>query len=494
MTFSSISFLFYFLPAVLILYYLFYFSRPLKNLVVLVCSLIFYAWGEPKNIALLLFSILVNYLLGLLIGRGKQKRGMSSVWFIVALAFNIGMLFVFKYLSFVIENISSLVGGSISMSTIALPIGISFFTFQAMSYVIDVHRRTVSAQTNILNLALYFAFFPKLTQGPIVPYLDFEIQITQRKETLKKFASGICMMIVGLGKKVLIANSMAVVADRIFELHDMGAIPVSLAWLGAIAYTFQIYFDFSGYSDMACGLGLLFGFKMMRNFNYPYISKSISEFWRRWHISLGTWFRDYVYIPLGGSRVKNKDTIVRNLAVVWILTGIWHGANWTFLMWGILNFVCIASERIFRFEQSKVPNWLRHVYAMFVVIIGWVLFRSDSLLTAGNYIVCMFNYFGNGFASDYTTMFLKEYWIFFAAALVFSTPIASILNSFQAKGILLQRSISTQPPYDSKSVYMEAPARRLINVLYVVGMIALFLVCTAYLVKGSYSPFLYFKF
>lgn len=494
MTFSSLSFLFYFLPAVIILYYLVFFSRTLKNMVVLLCSLVFYAWGEPKNIVLLLASILINYLLGLLIGRGKKQRAASRFWLIIALVFNIGMLFFFKYLSFVLGNLRSVVGDQISMPTIALPIGISFYTFQAMSYVIDVHRRTVKPQINILNLALYFAFFPKLTQGPIEPYSDFELQITERKETVQKFSSGLCMMVVGLGKKVLIANSMAVVADRIFELHEMGAIPVSLAWLGAIAYTVQIYFDFSGYSDMACGLGLLFGFKLMRNFNYPYISKSISEFWRRWHISLGTWFREYVYIPLGGSHVKNKDMIVRNLAVVWILTGIWHGANWTFLVWGIMNFVCIASERVFRFEQSRVPNWLRHVYTMFVVIIGWVVFRSDSLLVAGDYISCMFSYLKNGFASDYTIMFLKEYWIFFAAALVFSTPIGSIINSLQAKGILLQQSISSKPPYESKSVYMEAPYGTLIDVLYVIGILMLFLICMTYLVKGSYSPFLYFKF
>ena len=492
MTFSSLSFLFYFLPAALILYYAFFFSRTLKNLVMLVCSLVFYAWGEPGNFVLLLVSILVNYLLGLLIGQDRKKSE-ARFWLIVALLFNIGMLFVFKYLSFVVQNINAVTGGQISAPSIALPIGISFFTFQAMAYVIDVYRRSVAAQTNLLHLALYFSFFPKLTQGPIVPYADFEAQIVQRRETLQKFSSGMCLLIVGLGKKVLIANSMAIVADRVFEIHAMGAIPVSLAWLGAIAYTFQIYFDFSGYSDMAVGLGLMFGFKLMQNFNYPYVSKSISEFWRRWHISLGAWFREYVYIPLGGSRMKNKDLVIRNLAVVWILTGIWHGANWTFLVWGVLNFICIASERVFGLEKSSVPGWLRHVYAMFVVIIGWVVFRSDSLQIAGDYIVCMFNP-ANGFASPYAAMFLREYGVFFAAALVFSMPVAPVINSFLAKGILLRQSVSAQPPYEVKSVYTQAPLGALVNVLYVAGIIALFLVCTANLVKGSYSPFIYFQF
>ena len=258
------------------------------------------------------------------------------------LLFNLGMLFVFKYLTFVTQNISYVTGGKTEVFEIALPIGISFFTFQAISYVIDVYRKDAKVQKNIFNLALYLSFFPKLIQGPVVRYEKFEPQINNRRESLKMFSSGACFFIVGLGKKVFIANNVAIVADRIFELNNMGGIPVALAWLGAAAYTFQIYFDFSGYSDMAVGLGLMFGFKLDRNFNYPYISKSISEFWTRWHISLGMWFRYYLYFPLGGSRVLNKDLLIRNLAVVWISTGVWHGANWTFLVWGILNFICIA--------------------------------------------------------------------------------------------------------------------------------------------------------
>lgn len=494
MTFSSLSFLFYFLPAALILYYLFYFSRTMKNLVLLVCSLAFYAWGEPKYILLLAASIAVNYCLGLLVGQAKSRSGLAHFWLVAALIFNLGMLFVFKYLTFVTKNISYATGGKTGVVDIVMPIGVSFFTFQAISYVIDVFRKDVPAQKNFFNFALYLSFFPKLAQGPIMKYKDFEPQILERKESLQKFSSGACFLIVGLGKKVLLADNMAIVADRIFSLHNMGGIPVSLAWLGAIGYTFQIYFDFSGYTDMAIGLGLMFGFKLNQNFNYPYISKSIREFWRRWHITLGMWFRDYLYFPLGGSRVPNKDLIVRNLAIVWILTGFWHGANWTFLVWGILNFVCITLEKMFNFEKSRVPGFFRHLYALFVIIMGWVIFRSDSLQSAGSYIGCMFNGFKNGFYNDYTYMFLKEFGVFFLACILFSVPFASILNRFMAKGILLRKNIDTQFPYEEHSVYTEAPFVKVISVLYPVAMILLFLVCTSYLVKGSYNPFIYFQF
>lgn len=494
MTFSSLSFLLYFLPAVLILYYLFFFSRTLKNLVLLICSLVFYAWGEPKYILLLIVSILGNYVLGLLVNQVRKRKYAGRFWLIVALIFNLGTLFVFKYLTFVTKNISYATQGQVEIVNIALPIGISFFTFQAMSYIIDVYRKDTKVQKNLFDLALYLAFFPKLTQGPVMKYETFEPQIKERRETLKKFSSGVCFFIVGLGKKVLLANNMAIVVDRVFEIHKMGSMPVSLAWLGAIAYTFQIYFDFSGYSDMAIGLGLMFGFKLDKNFEYPYISKSISEFWRRWHISLGKWFREYLYFPLGGSRVINKDLMIRNLAIVWLATGIWHGANWTFLVWGIINFIFIALEKMFKFEKSRVPNFLRHIYAMLVIIIGWVIFRSNSLSEAGSYIGCMFNFIGNDFFSDYTYMFIKEFWIFFIAALLFSVPFAATLNHFMAKGILIQKIVDTQAPYEEHSVYMEAPLVRLISLLYPIGMILLFLVCLTYLIKGSYNPFIYFQF
>lgn len=494
MTFSSLAFIFYFLPVVLILYYLFFFSITLKNVILLICSLFFYTWGEPKYIALLLLSIVVNYFLGLFIGQVKRKKKAAAVWLVIAILFNLSTLFVFKYLTFFSKNMNYATGGKTDMINIALPIGISFFTFQAISYVVDVYRRDVKVQKNFLHLALYLSFFPKLTQGPVMKYEVFEPQIMERRESLRKFSSGVCFFITGLGKKVLLANNMAIVVDRIFEIHNMGNIPVSLAWLGAFAYTFQIYFDFSGYSDMAIGLGLMFGFKLDKNFNYPYIAKSISEFWRRWHISLGTWFRDYLYFPLGGSRVINKDLLIRNLAIVWIATGVWHGANWTFFVWGIMNFVFIAIEKMFRFEQSRIPNFLRHIYTMFIVMIGWVIFRSDSLQQAGNYITCMFNFIANGFYSYYTYMFLKEFWIFFLGAIIFSVPFASVLNQFMAKGILIRKSVDMLPPFKEHAVYVEPVFVKLISFLYPAGMILLFLICVTYMVKGSYNPFIYFQF
>lgn len=494
MTFSSLPFLFYFLPAVLILYYLFFFSVPLKNFILLVFSLFFYTWGEPTYIMLLLVSIIVNYFLGLFIGQVKKRRKMASFFLILALLFNLSMLFVFKYLTFISQNVSYATGGKTEIIYIALPIGISFFTFQAISYVIDIYRQDVKAQKNFFHLALYLSFFPKLIQGPVMKYETFEPQITGRKESLKKFSSGACFLITGLGKKVLLANNMAIVVDRIFEIQGMEMLPVSLAWLGAFSYAFQIYFDFSGYSDMAIGLGLMFGFKLDRNFNYPYVSKSITEFWRRWHMSLGTWFRNYLYFPLGGSRVINKDLLIRNLAIVWIATGIWHGANWTFLVWGIINFVFIALEKMFHFENLRVPDFLRHFYAMLIVLLGWVIFRSDSLQAAGAYISSMFNFITNPVHSDYTYMFLKEFWIFFLGAIIFSLPFASILNQFMAKGILIRKTIDTKPPYEDHSLYAEAPLTKLISFLYPFGMILLFVVCITYLIKGSYNPFIYFQF
>ncbi len=475
MLFSSTTFLFYFLPIVLILYYATFWSREVQNTILLVMSLLFYAWGEPRYIVLMMASILFNYCFGLLIDWGKNATAKKTL-LVLSIIGNIGTLFVFKYLNFFVRNLNQSIGAShaITVPNIILPIGISFFTFQAMSYVIDVYRGTAKVQKNVGDLGLYISFFPQLVAGPIVRYSAIQEQILKRKESLTKFSAGSSRFIVGLSKKILVSNSMAIVVDRIFTLQaENGAIPVTLAWLGAIAYTLQIYYDFSGYSDMAIGLGLMFGFRFDENFNYPYISKSIGEFWRRWHISLGTWFKEYVYFPLGGSRVENKDKMVRNLFIVWLLTGIWHGAEWTFVFWGAFNFFFILLEKLLSWESIKIKPWIKHMYCMFVVIIGWVLFRSENLIQAGSYLKDMFRLGEAGFFSSYTFMFIREYFVFFAAAIVFSMPLARRTN----------RYISEQ-----KQGFV------VFEVLYPVVMMGLFFICVCYLVKGTYNPFIYFNF
>lgn len=428
MIFSSVAFLFYFLPVALILYYGLFFSNPLKNGILLILSLIFYAWGEPKFVLLMILSIVVNYFLALIIDIIRDKKSLAKFFLLISCIYNLGMLFIFKYLTFVIRNINKYQNNPITVPNMVLPIGISFFTFQALSYVIDVYRKSGVVQKNPFYVGLYISFFPQLVAGPIVKYSTIAEQIKNRKETWEKFSVGTCRFITGLGKKVLISNSMAIVADRIFSMSEISPIAASLAWIGSIAYTLQIFYDFSGYSDMAIGMGLMFGFKFEENFNYPYISKSISEFWRRWHISLGSWFKDYVYFPLGGSRVSNKDKMIRNLLVVWLLTGIWHGAEWTFIVWGLLNFVFIALEKIISFEKIENIGIFKHIYTLFLVNLGWVIFRSLNLYEAGKYISYMFGLSYNGFFSDYTLMFIKEYSVFFILGIVFSTPIAKYAN------------------------------------------------------------------
>ncbi|MFA9466957.1 MAG: MBOAT family protein, partial [Velocimicrobium sp.] len=341
---------------------------------------------------------------------------------------------------------------------------------------------------------LYISFFPQLIAGPIVRYSTFQKQINERKESIDKLSVGICRFIVGLGKKVIIANQMAIVTDRIYELQAMGGLAISAAWIGAIAYTFQIFFDFSGYSDMATGLALMFGFKFEKNFNYPYIAKSISEFWRRWHISLSTWFRDYVYFPLGGSRVENKDIVIRNLAIVWMLTGIWHGANWTFFLWGLLNMLFIVAEKIVDFEKQNINNKIKHVYMLVVVCIGWVIFRSDSLAVSGSYIGNMFNIIKYPIVDSYSYMFIKEYFVFFIAAIAFSMPIAAKVNEWFMKGIPLRKVVQTKKPYDTSELSVEPPLAGLFNVGYPIVMMGLLMICVTYLIKGNYNPFIYFKF
>ncbi|MDD6657876.1 MAG: MBOAT family protein [Lachnospiraceae bacterium] len=473
MVFSSIIFLFYFFPITLILYFICSFSRILQNTVLLLASLVFYAWGEPYNVLILIFSILFNSLMGYRVSQGgKRKR---KFFLILTVVVNLGILFVFKYLGFVWSLLPDQFQ-TIDLS-IALPIGISFFTFQALSYVIDVYKGIVPAE-NPFYVGLYISFFPQLIAGPIIQYKTIATDIRKRKVTFHKFGLGMSRFAVGVIKKVLLANCFAGIADNVFGWSAIGTdkyvVPAMLAWLGSIAYMLQIYYDFSAYSDMAIGLALCFGFKFGENFNYPYVATSIQDFWKRWHISLTDWFREYVYFPLGGSRVQNRDIMVRNLFIVWLLTGIWHGANWTFILWGMLYFVVQLAERFFHYPE-KMNIWMRHVYTLFVISIGWVLFRANDLYQAGRYILNMFGLNRNGIYSGLALIMLKENWVFLLAGFIFATPIARNVNEY----LYRHRNFMTTFA---------------VSICYPVGIMLLFLLSVGYLASGSYNPFIYFNF
>lgn len=473
MLFSSNIFLFYFLPVVLVLYYLMRRHIAAKNGILLIASLFFYAWGEPWFILIMLTSIIGNYILALLVDHYREQEFIAKLIIVLAVVLNIGLLFVFKYLDFVLRTINEAADKNIPLTNLALPIGISFFTFQALSYVIDVYRGDGEVQKNPFYVALYIAFFPQLIAGPIVRYETIDLQIRERQETWNKFCVGTCRFIAGLGKKVILSNNFAIVADRIFDSYQTTGCPVTLAWLGSIAYTLQILFDFSGYSDMAIGLGLMFGFKFDENFNYPYISRSIGEFWRRWHISLGVWFKEYIYFPLGGSKTKNMDKTLRNMLVVWLFTGMWHGAEWTFIIWGLLNYAALVFERFTDWEKREGHSILKWCYTMFIVNLGWVIFRAENLVYAGNFIKSMFGFGGAGFWSDYTWMYLKEYGIFFVAGAIFCVPIGKRMNYL---------------------IVNDKASHKILDMLYPILQMAVFLICVTYLVKGSYNPFIYFNF
>ena len=474
MLFSSTTFIYLFLPAVLVIYYI----LPRKNLVfknlfLFVSSLFFYGWGEPKFVLVMMVSILSNYIFGLLVDifKQKEKKVLAKLVIIATCITNLGLLFVFKYLNFTENIICNIFNLSPTFAKIALPIGISFFTFQAMSYVLDVYRGRGEVQKNILNVGLYIAFFPQLIAGPIVRYETVAYEIKNRHETSDDFLGGFSRFIIGLGKKVLLANNFALLADKGFEICASGEpFSVGMAWLGALAYTFQIFFDFSGYSDMAIGLGRMFGFHFLENFDFPYISKSISEFWRRWHISLGSWFRDYVYFPLGGSRVKKYRHII-NLFVVWVLTGIWHGANWTFIIWGFMYFLLIAFEKLTSFDkkEGKILNIFKWAYTMFFVIIGWVIFRADSLTQGITYLGTMFGINSSRIADGMSDGYLMQNIVLFLVGIICSLPITKCFKGKIKLG-------------------------RVGDVLYVVGMVALFTLCISGLISNSYNPFIYFNF
>ncbi|MBQ7217780.1 MAG: MBOAT family protein [Synergistaceae bacterium] len=408
MVFSSGVFLFLFIPCLLILYYLFAKSRPVRNYILLVTSLMFYAWGEPVFVFIMTASIFVNWYITLLMSGSSRKK----FWLTLAIGLDALLLGVFKYAGFITENLG------LTRINIALPIGISFFTFQMMSYVFDVYYGKSEAQRNPLYVALYISFFPQLIAGPIVRYSQIEAEIESRTESWENFSEGVRRFIYGLGKKVLLANFVAQIADNVFGYIENPS--VLMAWLGAVAYTFQIYFDFSGYSDMAIGLGLMFGFHFEENFRYPYLASSISDFWRRWHISLSAWFRDYVYIPLGGNRVSHSRWLW-NVFTVWLLTGIWHGANWTFILWGLGYFVLLVLER-------EAGLKLGHIGTMICVIVLWVVFRCESVGQGVSYIASMFGLKGNALWDSGFVFFVRWTWPVMVFALLGVFPLVNSLK------------------------------------------------------------------
>ncbi len=487
MVFSSTFFLFFFLPIVLLVYFLA--GRKMRNVILLTSSLVFYAWGETIYVLLMLVSILVNYCFGLFIDLAQQQGKTGKPALVGAVAINLLLLIFFKYANFLVANLNGLLQrldlDPVSFPHIHLPIGISFFTFQAMSYVIDLYRRQSKVQKNPINIALYISLFPQLIAGPIVRYHDIAKQISNRITTTADMASGIRRFIIGLGKKVLIANVLGQTADYIFSLPP-DRLPATLAWLGAVSYSLQIYYDFSGYSDMAIGLGRMFGFHFLENFNYPYISRSIREFWRRWHISLSTWFRDYLYIPLGGSRGSVLRTYF-NLITVFFLCGLWHGASWTFIVWGLYHGFFLILERTGLGTKvlQILPTPVRHLYAMFVVLCGWVVFRSDSFSFALAFLRAMFT---PGTAPIYNSqIFLhinNEFTFTLIAGLIGAMPLFRILTGKIVDEI--------GPPDDVQdSVFIGGPVAA---TLQVVGLGFILSYSVASVMGGSYNPFLYFRF
>ncbi len=466
MLFSSIPFLYYFLPAVLILYFIA--PKKLKNTVILISSLFFYAWGEPKYVILMIISIAIAYVIGLLIEKFRGKK-LSKVFLAISVLFSIGALGYFKYADFFIANFNAVTGLSVPLLRIALPIGISFYTFQLLSYTIDVYRGDTPAQKNPITLAAYISLFPQLIAGPIVRYSDVALQLENRTHTFAKISDGIRRFILGLSKKILIANALGELCD-IFRASDDKS--VAFFWLYAVSFTLHIYFDFSGYSDMAIGLGKIMGFDFMENFNYPYISKSVTEFWRRWHMSLGSWFRDYVYIPLGGNRVS-KPRQFFNILVVWLLTGFWHGAEWNFPVWGLYFAVLLLIEKSFLLEKLKKSKVISHIYVMFLVIISFVIFNADGMGQAFADLSGMFGLAGVSVFSAEFAYYLRSYLLVIVIAIIGATPL---------------------PKRIVEKIREKATGNKVINLIEPAVCVVLLVVITAYLVDGSFNPFLYFRF
>ena len=468
MVFSDSVFICVFLPIVLAGYYIC--PKRLRNSFLLLVSLVFYAWGEPKYVFLMMFSIAINYAFGLLLDRNRKNVRLSKALLALSVVIDIGLLCVFKYTDFVITNLNRAFNADIGLVNLALPIGISFYTFQAMSYTIDVYRDDVKVQRNILDFGMYITMFPQLIAGPIVRYSDVEAQLKERSVSAEDFASGICRFVVGLGKKVLLANQIGALWDQIYALG--GETSVLMAWLGAIAYTFQIYFDFSGYSDMAIGLGRIFGFKFPENFRYPYESKSITEFWRRWHITLSTWFKEYLYIPLGGNR-KGMARQILNLLIVWTLTGFWHGAGWNFVMWGLYYFLFLVREKLFMLKVlDKLPAFVRHIYALFIIVIGWGIFASDDTSVLLPYLRSMFG--ANGLTGGLDLYLLTTRAALLVILCIASTQLPKRLAAFVGRKLCLG---------EESAFCIKAAATILLLAL-----------CMMFLVVDSYNPFLYFRF
>lgn len=470
MVFSSLLFLFRYLPIVLVLYYIV--PRAYRNAILFFMSLLFYAWGEPIYILLMLFSTVVDYTNGRFVDYyiKKGQRNKAKFFVILAVIINLSLLGFFKYTDFVIDLVNKVAGGSLTPLSLALPIGISFYTFQTMSYTIDIYRGTATVQKNIISFGTYVTLFPQLIAGPIVQYNQVDKQLKNRQETVDEFAYGIQRFVIGLGKKVLLANNIGLLWDNINAMN-IENVPVATAWIGIFAFAFQIYFDFSGYSDMAIGLGHMFGFTFLENFNYPYISKSITEFWRRWHISLSSWFRDYVYIPLGGSK-KGLGKQIRNIFIVWLLTGIWHGASMNFLYWGLYFAILLMVEKIFLLRYlEKLPAFVSRIYAMFFVLLGWVIFAFDNFSEGKAYLAAMFGGMSNSFANGETIY------------LLYNNGVLLIILILASSGILTKL-------IKKKMDKVTLPNMIICNIYY---LLILFL-SVAYLVDASYNPFLYFRF
>lgn len=466
MVFSSTIFLCVYLPLVLLGYYIC--PKKGKNLFLLIVSLIFYAWGEPKYVFLMIFSILVNYVFGLLMDKHRENKKRLKLMLVISVIIDLGLLSVFKYTDFIITNINSVFGAGFDLLNIALPIGISFYTFQAMSYTIDVYRDDVRVQRNLIDFGMYITMFPQLIAGPIVRYTDVQDQLAERNVTTADFSEGIMRFVVGLGKKVLLANQMGAVWTQIYALG--GDISALMAWTGAAAYTFQIYFDFSGYSDMAIGLGRMFGFKFPENFRYPYESVSITDFWRRWHITLSTWFKEYLYIPLGGNR-RGLARQALNLLIVWTLTGFWHGAGWNFVMWGLYYFAILFIEKLFLLKAlDKLPRLFRHAYALLLIVIGWVIFASDD-------VSVMLPYLGSMFGANGALGGMDVYTLLTRAALMVICCVASTE---------LPRRL-----FVTAAGKMNEKAAFTVKSVLTLTLLALSVV---FLIGDSYNPFLYFRF